>query len=129
MNAWTNEELNQIGNADELQIASLRGDDTLRKPVTIWVVRMGDELYVRSYRGDKGAWYRHLRERHEGRIQAGGSTKYVTFVAETDPAINDLVDAAYRSKYGHYSAQYVDPMVTPTARATTTKLVPRATSA
>lgn len=35
MTAWTSEELSKIGNAEELQIASLRADGTLRKPVTI----------------------------------------------------------------------------------------------
>ena len=63
--------------------------------------------------------------RHEGRIRAGGVEKDVTFVEETDPRINDGIDAAYRNKYGRYSAQYVDPMVAADARATTMKLVPR----
>jgi Uncharacterized protein conserved in bacteria (DUF2255) len=37
------------------------------------------------------------------------------------------LDAAYRATYRRYSGTYVDPMVTPEARATTIKLVPRAT--
>ncbi len=45
MNQWTDEELSKIGSADELDMASLRDDGTLRKPVTIWVVRVGDGLY------------------------------------------------------------------------------------
>jgi hypothetical protein len=48
MTAWTSDELSKIGAAEELQIASLRRDGTLRKPVTIWVVPHGDDLYVRS---------------------------------------------------------------------------------
>jgi hypothetical protein len=48
MTTWTNEELDKIGNAEELRIASLRSDGTLREPVIIWVVRVGDDLYVRS---------------------------------------------------------------------------------
>ena len=48
MTAWTSDELDKIGAADELELASLRRDGTLRKPVTVWVVRRGD-LYVRSY--------------------------------------------------------------------------------
>ena len=42
MTTWTSEELNKIGNAEELEIAPLRGDGTLRKPVTIWMVRSSD---------------------------------------------------------------------------------------
>jgi hypothetical protein len=45
-----------------------------------------------------------------------------------DPDLNDQIDAAYRTKYRRYSAQYVDPMVAPEARAATIKLAPRSTS-
>ena len=60
---WTSDELNKIGAAEELQIASLRQDGTLRKPVIIWVVRVDDDLYVRCVNGRLGAWFRgNLRE-------------------------------------------------------------------
>ncbi len=57
MNAWTSDELNRIGKAEELQIASLRSDGTLRKWVTIWVVRVGDNFYVRPVKGRDSAWF------------------------------------------------------------------------
>lgn len=57
MTTWTSNELNKIGTAEELQIASLRRDGTLRKPVIIWVVRLGDDLYVRSVNGRTSAWF------------------------------------------------------------------------
>jgi hypothetical protein len=126
MTTWTSDELNKIGTAEELEIAPLRRDGTLRNPVTIWVVRVGDDLYVRSYRGYGGAWFRAAQVRHEGRIRAGGVDKDVTFVEETDPGINDQIDAAYHTKYRRYP-QYVAPLVTAEARSTTIKLVPRAT--
>jgi hypothetical protein len=128
MTTWTSDELNKIGTAEELKIASLRRDDTLRKPVTIWVVRLGDDLYVRSYKGRTSAWFRGAQERHEGHIRAGGIDKDVTFVEEGDPGLNDQVDAAYRTKYSRYP-QYVAQMVTTEVRATTIKLVPRETNA
>jgi hypothetical protein len=128
MAGWTSDELNKIGRAEELEIAPVRRDGTLRTPVTIWVVRLGDDLYVRSYRGSGGSWFRAARVRHEGRIRGGGVEKDVTFVEETDPGINDQIDAAYRTKYRRHGARYVDPMVAPEARAATIKLVPRSTS-
>jgi hypothetical protein len=128
MTTWTSDELTKIGTAEELEIASLRRDGTLRNPVTIWVVRIGDDLYVRSWRGRTSAWFRGTQVRHEGHIQAGGVDKDVTFVEEAAPDINDQIDKVYRTKYRRYSAQYVDPMVAPEARAATLKLVPRATS-
>ena len=55
MTSWTNNELTRIGSAEELAIAPLRRDGTRRTAVPIWVVRVGDDLYVRSYKGQDGA--------------------------------------------------------------------------
>ena len=127
MTAWRRDELMKIGAAEELEIASRRRDGTLRNPVTIWVVRVRDDLYVRSWRGRTSAWFRGTQVRHEGHIQAGGVQKDVNFV-DADPALTDQIDTAYRTKYRSYGGQYVDPMVAPQARAATLKLVPRSTS-
>lgn len=124
MSQWTEEELERIGAAEELQLASVQRDGALRQPVTIWVVRVGDALYVRSYRGRDSVWYRGVQLRHEGRIEAGGVEKDVVFVEERDPAINAQVDAAYRAKYRRYP-QYVAPLLTDDARVTTLRLAPR----
>ncbi len=127
MTGWTHHDLERIGAAEELQLATFKKDGTLRQPVVIWVVRIGDDLYVRSWRGPTGAWFRHIQRRPEARIVAGGVTKDVTLVnASSDEALKNEIDAAYQSKYRRYSATYVDPMIAPQARATTLKLVPSA---
>jgi hypothetical protein len=126
MPAWTNEELTRIEAADELEIASLRRDGTLRDPVTIWVVRLGDDLYVRSVKGRNGPWFRGTQSRSEGRIRAGGVQKDVRFL-DAGHDTDDEVDAAYRSKYRRYPERIVAPVVSPEARAATLKLVPRST--
>src|SRR5262249_19356167 len=124
MAAWTNDELTKIGEASLLELASRRRDGTLRRPVTIWVIRQGDDLYVRSWRGRTSAWFRGIQDRHEGRIQAGGVDKDVAFAAAGHD-LDDEIDAAYRTKYRRHGATYVDAMVAPEARAATIKLVPR----
>ena len=48
MAGWTDDELDRIDAQDELRIAGRRRDGSLRDPVIIWMVRDGDELYVRS---------------------------------------------------------------------------------
>ena len=127
MTAWTRDELSKIGTAEELEIASLRLDGTLRAPVTIWVVRHGDDLYVLSVNGRSGAWFSGTQVRHAGHIQAGGVDKDVTFV-EADHDMDDEIDAAYRTKYHRYAASIVGRVTSPEARSTTIKLVPRSTS-
>jgi hypothetical protein len=124
MTTWTSDELTKIGNAEELQIAARRGDGTLRKLVIIWVVRLGDELYVRSVKGHNGAWFRGVLERHEGQIQAGGIVKEVTFVEEKAPGLNAQIDAAYQAKYRRYPNS-VEHINSSEAKTATIKLVPR----
>ena len=125
MTTWTNEELNKIGAAEELQIASVRSDGTLRNPVTVWVVRLGDDLYVRSVNGCNGAWFRSAQARHKGHIRFGGVGKDVAFLEEDNPDLNNQIDAVYRAKYRRYAANIVNSIVTPQARAATLKLMPR----
>lgn len=124
MTSWTSDELARIGEADELNLASLRRDGTLRSPVTIWVVRIGDDLYVRAVKGRSGPWFRGTQTRHAGRIWSGGVEKDVQFVDEADLTIQARIDTAYRQKYSHYLKEYVDACLTPEARSATLKLVP-----
>ena len=125
MNSWTKDELENIGIAEELRIATLRRDGTLRKRVIICV---GDDLYIRCVNGREGAWFRGLLTRYEGCIWAGGVEKDVTFVEETAPDINAKIDEAYLTKYQRYP-QWVAPMVTPKVQSATVKLVPHSTNA
>ena len=99
MSSWTPGELARIGQADELDLASQRRDGGLRDPVTMWVVRDGDDLYVRSMHGRAGAWFRGTQTRGQGHIRSGGVDRDVTFIIDTDAALNNRIDAAYGSKY------------------------------
>ena len=121
--AWTSDELSKAGAAEELQIAPLQQDGSLRKAVTVWVVRQGDDLFVRSVNGRTAIWFRGAQVRHEAHIHAGGVDKDVLLVETNDQ--NDVIDTAYRTKYRRYDANIVNSDLTPQARAATLKLVPR----
>lgn len=124
MTTWSHDELTRIDRAEELEIASRRGDGTLRRSRTIWVIRDGDSLYVRSVNGPTAAWYRGTLDRHDGHVTVGGVDKDVTFV-DADNALNDAIDGAYRTKYRRYAASILDNITSDQARATTIQLVPR----
>jgi hypothetical protein len=126
MTAWTTDEFESIDAAEELEIASLRPDGTLRNPTTLWVVRLGDDLYVRSVNGRSSGWFRGTQVRHEGWIRAGGVDKDVTFFeAAGDVEVADRIDDAYRTKYQRYQARIVNSVLTPEARSATLRIVPR----
>ena len=123
MTTWTNDELSSIDAVDELEIAPRKRDGTLRKPLPIWAVRVGDDLYVRAAYGPGTGWHRVARTSREGRIRAGGVEKDVT-IEDADGAVNDQVDEAYKAKYHRYAANIVDSVTNEESRATTLKLTP-----
>jgi hypothetical protein len=124
MAAWTENELRRIGDVEEIQIAAVRRDGTLRAPRTIWIVRAGSDLYVRAAYGTESAWHRVVRTSGRARIAAGGLEKDVD-VQAADDAVLDQVDSAYREKYGHRYSSIVDTIADSEHRATTLRLVPR----
>ncbi len=124
MATWTDEELTRVADAEELKLASARPDGALRRYVTMWVVRAGDDLYVRSAYGPNNPWFRRAKASGVGRIRAGGLERDVTF-AEPAPGVHAAIDAAYHSKYDRYGPRIVGSVVGPDAEAMTIKLVPR----
>jgi len=81
---WTSQELERLGRAQELHLATRRRDGGLSRYVTMWVVRVGDNLYVRSAYGPDNPWYRRARTAGEGRVRAGGVERDVTFESAAD---------------------------------------------
>lgn len=127
MTAWKSDELAKIGASEEVQIAPLARDGTPRKSVTVWLVRHGDDLYVRSVRGRSGHWFRGTQERYEGRLRGGGVHQDVTFV-DASHDIDDEVDDAYRAKYRRYAGSILNSVLTQEARSSTLRLLPRPAS-
>ena len=124
MTSWTSEELAKIGNAEELDIASRRPDGTLRPFVTIWVVRTGGDLYVRSVKGRSGAWFQHALAAGDGRIRAGGVERDVAF-EEAGPEVDAAVTTAYHEKYDRFGPSIVGTVVSAESATTTLRLVPK----
>ena len=121
MTAWTDTDLAHFGDAQEVRIAGMRHDGSLRSPVVVWVVRLGEELYTRSVNGADAAWCRGAHLRHRGQISADGTMIDVDFVDGGD--VDDELDAEYHRKYGRYPGP-VKSITSPAARSTTLKLVP-----
>jgi hypothetical protein len=101
---WSADLLSRFGAADEIEISTRRRDGSPRPFMPIWIVAVGEALYVRSYRG------------------AGVTvTPLDTQRREDTKAIDD----AYRSKYGRYGDTYLQPMLADQAVAATLQLTPQ----
>lgn len=122
MAKWSQEEIRQIAESDDLHIAPFRDDGkTYGTPTWIWSVVVDDTLYVRGYNGQKSTWYQAAIRQKAGRITAAGITKEVAF-EPVDGPINDQIDAAYKSKYK--GSPYLKPMIAAQARSATIKVTP-----
>jgi hypothetical protein len=124
MTAWPARELESIGGGEEIGLASRRPDGSLRPYVTMWVVRAGDGLYVRSAYGPDNPWYRRALASGAGRIRVGGTERDVTFT-HAAPEDQDGIDAAYHEKYDRYGPRIVGSVTGPGSHAVTVRLVPQ----
>jgi len=120
---WTSAELARIGAATELQVASNRADGSLRPYVTIWGVRAGADVYVRSAHGPDNGWFRRARSSGTGRLRAGGVERDVIFTDAASDVRADI-DAAYHAKYDRYGPAIVGTVVGDEAAEVTLRLVP-----
>ena len=127
MAVWTDDELTAVGTAEELELTSQRPDGTPRPFVTMWVVRVGDDLYVRSAHGPGNGWYRRALASGSGRIRAGGIECDVDLTT-ADPGVHDAIDATYHAKYDRYGPRIVGTVVGAEAADVTVRLVPRDTN-
>ncbi len=123
MSAWKLDELERLGRADEIGIASRRADGSLRPFITIWAVRAGDDLYVRSAYGHENPWFQRALTSGSGRIRAGGIEHDVTFEVP-GPEVADAVTGAYHAKYDRYGAAIVDTVVSREAVRSTLLVTP-----
>jgi hypothetical protein len=126
MSKWEQDHLEAIGAAKEIQVSPAHEDGSMEESVTIWVVRVGDELFVRSVRGAHGAWYQRAEDQHLGRIEVEGAPVDVEFQDVGEEKAEEI-DAAYREKYADESDS-VDAITSPDSRATTLRLAPRGAS-
>ena len=124
MPGWASWELERIGAAEEIRLTSRRPDGSLRPYVTMWVVRAGDGLYVRSAYGPGNPWYRRATASGTGRIRAAGIERDVSF-AQASAEVQDDIDAAYHAKYDRYGPRIVGSVTGPDAHRVTIRLVPR----
>ena len=127
MTTWSQNDLDRLGGDSEVAVSSVRHDGSLSRTRTVWIVRVGDQLYLRSVNGPDAAWYRFTRTFHQGRIEARGVARDVTWIdvnATEQPDVDPAVDAEYARKYQGSTAA-IAHINSPLARTTTMRIEPR----
>ena len=124
MATWTKRSSTASATPMSYNSPRVRDDTSLRPYVTMWVVRVGDDLYVRSAGGPKRPWYRRAKASGTGRIRAGGVERDVTF-AEASAHAHADIDAAYHAKYDRYGATIVGHVTGPDAQPVSIRLTPK----
>ena len=91
---------NRLAQAQEIQLERQRsGAMVPGQRTTIWVVGVGDDLYIRSVRGPAGRWYQAITANPTATVHLDGQRIAVRAIPVTDDATIERVSEAYRRKY------------------------------
>lgn len=124
MSTWPTETIEQIAATDDLHIAPYHADGKTTGTLTwIWSVVVDGRLFVRSYSGPRGRWYRSAIDQRAGKITAAGQEHEVEFTPVEDAEWGDKIDAAYSEKYA--GSPYLPPMIAAGPKAATVEVTPR----
>lgn len=107
----------------EAQEVEIRTESHPENAVVIWVAVAGDEVFVRSFRGAKGRWYRDLAAGGPATLKVAGRRLLVQAVPASDPAAVDRASREYLRKY--QPSPYAQAMVQADVLPTTLRLEPR----
>ena len=113
-------ELAALAAAKEVVIETRDGNRTYR--TIIWVATGEGELYVRSFLGDSGRWYRRARADPRVALVAGDTRVEFRAVPATDSVSVEVASGGFIDKYNRGSN--LDAMVRTEVLHTTLRLEP-----
>ncbi|MGP4021266.1 nitroreductase/quinone reductase family protein [Saccharopolyspora sp. 5N708] len=114
--------LEHLADVPEITIGFQRPDGSTGS-TPIWVVHVGDDLFVRSMNGPHGGWYRRLVARPDAEVRDKGHRHPVHAEPVRDTTTLAEVTRAYGAKYE--GSPYVRALLDENAEAATLRLVPR----
>jgi hypothetical protein len=109
-----------LDGAQEIDVETFSSKGT-KHSVPIWVVADGNDVFVRSYRGATGRWYRELVAR-PGAVVVRGERVPVRAVPAADPESIRRTSEGFKRKYRKGSS--LDSMLSDSVLGTTLRLEP-----
>jgi len=110
----------EIVNAREVEIET--SEDGRAYRTIIWVLADGDDIFIRSVRGDAGKWYQRAVVNPEVALVLGEQRAGYVAVPASDPVSVERASAGFKEKYR--PSRSVDAMVHPDVLHTTMRLQP-----
>src|SRR5712691_3395059 len=105
----TNFDADTLRDLRDLKEVRIRTGKHPESAVVIWVVAADDDVFVRSFRGTKGRWYRDLAAGGPATLEFAGRRLRVQAIPANDPAAIERASRAYLDKYR--SNSYAQAMV------------------
>jgi len=115
--------LDALRNVEEIRIATTPAGTKKKHRATIWVVVVDDDVFIRSFTGPKGKWYRNVLADPEADVEFDGKAIHVRAMPVKDRKTIEAVSRAYLEKYR--DSPYAKDMVRDEVLPTTLRLEPR----
>ena|SRR5215469_13418928 len=107
----------------DVREAAIRTEKHPKSAVVIWVVVVDNEVFVRSWRGTKGRWYKDLAARGAATLEFAGRQLAVRAIPASDPGSAARASREYLRKY--QPSSHAQEMVRSEVLRTTLRLEPR----
>ncbi len=97
--------------------------------IGIWFVIVNDRVFVRSWSVKPDGWYQTFRKDYRGAIQTANGEMTIRAIPVRSKSLRDAADRAYLDSYNTPGAlRYAKDLARAKSRATTTELVPSAST-
>jgi hypothetical protein len=114
---------NTLRELRDVQEVRIRTEKHPKSAVVIWVVGAGDEVFVRSWLGAKGRWYRDLAAGGPATLEFAGRQLAVQALPASDPEKVARVSREFLRKYQR--STHAQEMMRSETLPTTLRLEPR----
>jgi hypothetical protein len=112
-----------LGELHDVQEVAIRTETHPHSAVVIWVVVADDEVFVRSWRGAKGRWYRDLAAGGPATLEFAGRRLAVQAFPASDP--ESIARASHEFLRKHQRSSHAQEMVRSETLPTTLRLETR----
>ena len=114
-------DLAALAAAEEIDIETRAADGTVHRTI-VWVMVQDGEVFLRSYKGPAGRWYRETLADPSVALHVDGRRLAARALPATDPASVEACSEGLREKYAR--SHSLRAMLAPGVLPTTLRVVP-----